>query len=540
MKHVTSGQTRLLLHLRWTMVRQPRSRLGLALLAGSALGLLVGAVLAGARLSDAGDRSFGIALVLPSLLLGFALSAFISPLAAGGGNQLFPPEQLAAFPLRASAHFRSSLLLTPINLAWLLQVVALAGATAFVTGPSPRLILALLVIGTYVGFVTVAGQAAAWWIVGLRQQRAGRAALLSIAGLLLIGAAALLISERVIEVLDRSPTTLVVTAMANAYAGEPVLWLPHVTALALASCVAYLAGVRACAWTLRTPSLVSRSHDARTYRRRARAVTPLGEMLAVDRANVWRSTSMRRGLYVLGLLPGVVAALVGVRWVDLPLLPALVAAGAGMLFGVNAFCLDGSGALWLASLPTTPRALFLVRTATVVTGEPGHRFGGYCCRQRARRGSAHGHGSAGNAVLCRFRPVLGHGNVHAAVHYAAVPSRSAGSPRYACPTRSDGGLFRAPCHRVNGYRDRLLRGGTPERPRPPTDPDDLPRAVVASIPRDVRSTLAGPAHPISGCRDGEHGVTRCSRNPDRRCRRAVPCWEFGETGPYELVRARGE
>ena len=367
MKHVTSGQTRLLLHLRWTMVRQPRSRLGLALLAGSALGLLVGAVLAGARVSDAGDRSFGIALVLPSLLLGFALSAFISPLAAGGGNQLFPPEQLAAFPLRASAHFRSSLLLTPINLAWLLQVVALAGATAFVTGPGPRLILALLVIGTYVGFVTVAGQAAAWWIVGLRQQRAGRAALLSIAGLLLIGAAALLISERVIEVLDRSPTTLVVTAMANAYSGEPVLWLPHVAALALASCVAYLAGVRACAWTLRTPSLVSRSHDARTYRRRARAVTPLGEMLAIDRANVWRSTSMRRGLYVLGLLPGVVAALVGVRWVDLPLLPALVAAGAGMLFGVNAFCLDGSGALWLASLPTMPRALFFVRTTTVVT-----------------------------------------------------------------------------------------------------------------------------------------------------------------------------
>ena len=41
-------------------------------------------------------------------------------------------------------------------------------------------------IGTYVGFVSVAGQAAAWWIVGLRQQRAGRVALLSIAGLLLI------------------------------------------------------------------------------------------------------------------------------------------------------------------------------------------------------------------------------------------------------------------------------------------------------------------------------------------------------------------
>ena len=69
---------------------------------------------------------------------------------------------------------------------------------------------------------------------------------------------------------------------------------------------------------------------------------------------------------MLGFLPGLVAALVGVRWVDLPLLPALVAAGAGMLFGVNAFCLDASGALWLASLPATPRSTFLVRTTTVL------------------------------------------------------------------------------------------------------------------------------------------------------------------------------
>ena len=144
---VMSGQTRILLSLRWTMLREPRSRLALSLLAGCAVGLLVGAILVGARLSDAGDRSFGVALVMPSLLLGFALSAVVSPLAAGGGNQLFPPEQLSPFPIRPSTHFRSSLLLTPINLAWLLQVVALAGGSAFVTGPGPRLVLALIVIG---------------------------------------------------------------------------------------------------------------------------------------------------------------------------------------------------------------------------------------------------------------------------------------------------------------------------------------------------------------------------------------------------------
>ena len=360
-----SGQTRTLLGLRWTMVRNPRSRVGLALLAGAAVGLVTGVTLVGAHVADASDLSFAVALVMPSMLLGFALSAVISPLAAGGGNQLFPPEQLAAYPIRPSTHFRSSLLLMPINLAWLLQVVALSGATAFVVGPGLRLLLALAVIGTYIALVTVAGQAAAWWIVGIHQRRAGRAALIAIAAALMIGTAALLASNRAIDVLDRSPTTLVVTAMTNASGGELQGWLPHLVALVLATWFVYLTGVRACAWTLRTPSVASGAHSARTVRRRPRALTLLGEMLAVDRANVWRSTSLRRGLYVLGLLPGAVAALVGVRWVDLPLLPALVAAGAGMLFGVNAFCLDSSGALWMASLPASPKATFLVRTMTV-------------------------------------------------------------------------------------------------------------------------------------------------------------------------------
>jgi hypothetical protein len=42
-------------------------------------------------------------------------------------------------------------------------------------------------------------------------------------------------------------------------------------------------------------------------------------------------------------------------WPSLTLLPGLVAAGAGLLFGVNAFCLDGAGALWVATLPHSPR-----------------------------------------------------------------------------------------------------------------------------------------------------------------------------------------
>ena len=49
------------------------------------------------------------------------------------------------------------------------------------------------------------------------------------------------------------------------------------------------------------------------------------------------------------------------------MLPGLVAAGAGLLFGVNAFCLDGSGAVWLASLPHDPR--LVARAKAIVLAE---------------------------------------------------------------------------------------------------------------------------------------------------------------------------
>src|SRR6185503_18087388 len=59
------------------------------------------------------------------------------------------------------------------------------------------------------------------------------------------------------------------------------------------------------------------------------------------------------------------AALAGLDWPSLVMLPGLVAAGAGLLFGVNAFCLDGTGALWLASLPGDERVLFRAKAQVV-------------------------------------------------------------------------------------------------------------------------------------------------------------------------------
>jgi hypothetical protein len=53
-------------------------------------------------------------------------------------------------------------------------------------------------------------------------------------------------------------------------------------------------------------------------------------------------------------------------WASLTLLPGLVAAGAGLLFGVNAFCLDGGGSVFVATQPHEPRHT-LVAKLTIVT-----------------------------------------------------------------------------------------------------------------------------------------------------------------------------
>ena len=98
----------------------------------------------------------------------------------------------------------------------------------------------------------------------------------------------------------------------------------------------------------------------------SRARDAYRQLVRTDRASVWRSTALRRGIYVLALLPGVVAAAVGLDWASLVLLPGLVAAGAGLLFGVNAFCLDGSGALWLSSLPHPPALAFWAKTRVLL------------------------------------------------------------------------------------------------------------------------------------------------------------------------------
>jgi hypothetical protein len=183
-----------------------------------------------------------------------------------------------------------------------------------------------------------------------------------VAGALAAAVAATALTGHIAAVLNHAPTIWVVQgAVDGAAGGAPGAyrnWATVTSILLAAAWVAYRLGLRSCIWSLRQSTRTGALSESRSLRRRAQAPSALRAHLAIDRASVWRSSSLRRGLLVLGILPGAVSALAGLEWPSLVMLPGLVAAGAGLLFGVNAFCLDGTGASWLASLPGDVRVLF--------------------------------------------------------------------------------------------------------------------------------------------------------------------------------------
>jgi len=359
-----AAQLRALLGLRWQMARAPGLRVGIVL-GGLAILWLLSLVVGSAPGLDPVSLATAVELA-PAAYLGFGLLAVVAPLTAGGGNEVVPPDQLVAYPVRPATQFLGSLLLAPANLVWVLQLLSLAAMTAYLT-VGGSLLRGGLTSLTYVLALTVLGQALAWLVVGLRQTRRGRR-------LVAAGGFALLVSAVLVvrlghgdAVLASSPTRGVVRAVVLGGAGELRFWLLTTGALVLALMVGLLAGVRLCAWALGRPGDAGAGRGTEPVRRRVAKRSALRELVAVDRASVWRAPALRRGGLVLGLLPGLVAAGAAVPWESLVILPGLVAAGAGLLFGINAFCLDGSGAVWLASLPHDPR--LVLRAKAVVLSE---------------------------------------------------------------------------------------------------------------------------------------------------------------------------
>lgn len=359
-------QVRALLRLRWQMVRHDGIR-GALILTACAVAYLVVLVANGVGSLDPAVVK-AARDVAPQAFFGFGVLAFVAPLTAGGGNEIFPPDQLVTFPIKPRTQFLGGLLLAPVNLVWVLQLLALVAETALLTS-NGNAVTGALTTALYALSLTALGQSMAWTVVALRQSRRGRQVVAFSGAGLLLGALLVVRSGTGGEVLDASPTRYVPLGVTAGAHGHWLRWSVTTSVLALLVVVGLTAGARTCAWALRRPGDAGASREAKAVHRRRDHRSALRLLVANDRGSVWRAPALRRGGLVLAVLPGLAAAGAQVPWQSVIVLPGLVAAGAGLLFGINAFCLDGSGAIFLASLPHDPRLIAwsktLVLTETV-------------------------------------------------------------------------------------------------------------------------------------------------------------------------------
>jgi hypothetical protein len=313
----------------------------------------------------ASARAQDIVLLLPTLFLAFTVTTTFACVGAGGGRELLPRDQAVAFPISATTDHLGALVLAPLNIAWMIQAWTLLGFTAYAAGPHQLWAVQTVVVAWLLAGTALA-QGLAWCVEWTRRGRHGVLVVRAAIGLLALAAAVLVATHRTISVLDHSPTTHVVIWAFNGQAGE---WRSYLTG-GLVLCVLFTVAVGCGA---HVNGAVSRRQPREELKEASRSVTPrpnpasdFAALVRTDRGSVWRSVPLRRGFVVLALLPGLVAAAGRLDWAMLPILPGLVAAGGALLFGVNAWCLDASGALWRDSLPVEPEKVFYARVQVLL------------------------------------------------------------------------------------------------------------------------------------------------------------------------------
>jgi len=300
---------------------------------------------------------------LGAAFAGFLLLAVGAAVGSGGGRELLSRSEAAVHPISPVTEHLGALLLAPLNLGWLVQMWGLLAITALVT-PAERLPGAQAVVLGWVLAATAWGQAAGWLVEGVRRtprgvlvtRVVGAVVVLALAGLHLAGALAPFVRSL--------PTTWV------AETAQTSRWPMVVAVLLLVAGVGIVVGARPSGWALGLPPreelrVQSGVHEARPAPEPRWGSADRALLRRLDRGSVWRSVGMRRGLVVLGIGPGLVALVAGLEWGTVLLLPGLTASGAALLFGVNAWCLDGKGMVWRETLPVSAADVFDVRALVV-------------------------------------------------------------------------------------------------------------------------------------------------------------------------------
>ncbi len=343
-----------------------RSRRRLRLAGGGALLLTIAAAV-GPAYVDAdlrAERSGSFLALLPALCLGFLVLAAFTAVASAGGREVVPRDQAVAFPVSTTTDHFGALLLAPLNIAWVLQAWTLLGITSYALGPD-RIWAYELPVVLWVLVATAIAQVVGWLAEGVRRGPHGIVLFRGLTALLALAAGLLVVSGHLASVLDRSPTRGVLKAALAVRDDSWGSWLAGVLALAALGAAAAVLGALPAGWALRRPMREEQRLESGRYPARATATSDFVMMLRIDRAGVWRSVPLRRGIMVLALMPGVVAVAGDLQWQMLTVLPGLVASGAALLFGVNTWCLDGRGALWRESLPVSPGVAFTVRAVVL-------------------------------------------------------------------------------------------------------------------------------------------------------------------------------
>lgn len=273
----------------------------------------------------------------------------------------FGEVDAVAFPVSATTEHLGALLMAPLNIAWLMQTWLLLGALAYADGPRQLWAVELTML-VWVVAATVAAQLIGWMIEGLRRGEHGVVAFRALVTVAALAMAVLVGTGRLAAFLDGGPTRHLVFAVIAAPEGLWREWATGTLLFAAAAVALGYAGAVAAGWALARPEREELRLESGRRRARRTPRSGFAALVRIDRASVWRSVPLRRGIVVLALMPGAVALAGSLDWQLLTILPGLVVSGAALLFGVNAWCLDGRGVLWRESLPGSATLAYWART----------------------------------------------------------------------------------------------------------------------------------------------------------------------------------
>ncbi|MCD6638351.1 MAG: hypothetical protein LT071_00360 [Nocardioides sp.] len=300
--------------------------------------------------------------------LGAAMALFLvlgigASMGSGGGRELLSRSEVTIHPVSSLTEHLGSMVLMPLNLAWLVQVWGLLAATALVV-PDDRLAGAQTVVLLWIAAATAWAQVVGWLIEGVRRTAHGVVVVRVATGVVGV----MLVLLHLTGLLAPLATALPTTRLAEAMVGPR--WGATALVLLLVAAVGVWAGRVPAAWALGLPPreelrVDSGVHEARQVPEPRWLDADVALLRRLDRGSVWRSVGMRRGLVVLGAGPGLVALVAGLTWSSVMMLPGLAASGAALLFGVNAWCLDGKGMVWRETLPVAPAKVFDARVLVV-------------------------------------------------------------------------------------------------------------------------------------------------------------------------------